>query len=83
MDNKLDIQQITEKIKDAFKSYKCIIKDNADYANGIYIHILDKNDNSIILERLVPFSELDTELSVSVFIEQKKEIIRGKGYSIS
>ena len=81
MDNRLDIQQITKKLKDAFKSYKCVIKDNADYANGIYFHILDKNDNSIIFEPLIPFSELDTEALLYIFIEQKKEIIRGKGYT--
>ena len=83
MDNRLDIQQITKKLKEVFKSYKCIIKDDADYANGIYIHILDKNDKTIILERIVPFSELDTESSLSTFIEQTKETIRGKGYFIS
>lgn len=83
MDNRLDIQQITKKLKDTFKSYKCVIKDDADYANGIYFHILDKNDKSIILEPLVPFSELDTESLLSAFIEQTKEAIRNKGYSIS
>jgi len=79
----MDIKQIIQKLKDVFKSYKCIIKDDADYANGIYFHILDKNDKTIILERLVPFSELDTESSLSTFIEQTKETIRNKGYSIS
>ena len=83
MDNILDIQEITKKLKEAFKSYKCVIKDDADYANGIYFHILDKKDKSIIFEPLIPFSELDTESSLSTFIEQTKEAIRSKGYSIS
>jgi len=83
MDNELDIQQITEKLKNVFKSFKCIIKDNADYANGIYFHILDKNDKSIIFEPIVPFSELDTESLLSTFIDRTKKTIRSKGYSIS
>ena len=83
MDNRLDIQQITQKLKDAFKSYKCIIKDDADYANGIYFHVLDKTDKSIILEPFVPYSEIDTKSSLSIFIEHKKEVIRSKGHSIN
>ena len=79
----MDTKQIIKKLEDAFKSYKCVIKDDADYANGIYFHILDKKDKSIIFEPLIPFSELDTESSLSIFIEQTKESIRSKGYTIS
>jgi len=83
MDDRLDIEQITKRLEGAFKPYRCVIKPDADYANGIRFHVLGKNEKPIIIDPFIPFSEIDTDSSLSSFIEQKKEEIRAKGYPIN
>lgn len=82
MDNELEIQQITVILKDAFKSYKCVVEET-DYKNALRIHIIDQANNSITHIKSKPTSEINNESKISTFIEQLKEIIRGKGYHIN
>ena len=77
---KLDIQQITTKLKDAFLPYKCVVKTD-DYENLVYLQIVDENENLIIKTPSVAINDID-ESSLSTLIERTKETMESKGYPI-
>jgi len=81
MDNRLDIQQITKRLENAFKPYKCIVE-APDYENLIYAKILDKNGALIIKTPSVSIADINNESSLSTFIDRTKVTMESKGYFV-
>ena len=82
MDDRLDIQKIIKRLENAFSPYSSVAKDT-DYKNAIRFYVLDKSGTSMILDpMIVSLSELETEPSLSFFIERAKETIKSKGHPI-
>ena len=79
---KMEIDQIKQRLDTSFHPYRCVTEEQ-DYKDKIRVHILDRNGNSIIHIKRKPIAEIDNESSLSFFIEQLKETIRGKGHPIA
>jgi len=77
MDDRLDIEQITERLKKAFDPYKCDV--HADTWNDlIWIQILDQKGRPIVHSPKTPVSKIEKPSMLSAFIEQMKETIESK-----
>ena len=82
MNEQLDIEQITQRLKTSFQPYKCVVEEK-DYKNAICIHVIDRPNITIIHIKTKPISKINNESKLSTYIEQLKETIRGKGYQIT
>jgi len=79
---RLDIQEITERLKNAFLPYRCDVK-TENFDNEIWIQIYDKNGKPIFHTPPVPISKIEDESLLSAFIEQQMEGLETKGYGVT
>ena len=77
MDNRLDIQQITEKLENAFLPYKCVVN-TKNFENELWIQIYNLKGKPIIHTPSINIDKIEDESLLSVFIEQTKEAIESK-----
>lgn len=82
MDNRLDIQQITKKLENAFLPYKCVVH-TKNYENELWIQIYNLKGKPIIHTPPITIDEIDEESLLSTYIEQTMEALETKGYPIT
>jgi len=78
---RMDINQITQRLEASFHPYRCVVK-TENYDNEIWVHVLDQNNKSIIRTPWVAIAKIEDESLLSAFIEQTKEAMESKGYPI-
>ena len=82
MDNRLDIQQITKKLENAFLPYRCVVH-TENHENDLWIQVYNLKGKPIIHTPWVAIRKIEDESLLFAFIEQTIEALETKGYPIT